>query len=143
MAAQSPSPVKTITSSSGRANFTPVAKAKARPWVVCRVSNFIYPGARLEQPIPDTTAVLKGSRSWRCIARSTEPRIMPWPHPAHQIWGSFSILVYLVNNSFTAILFHLLNLGQYFIGGDEFGIYPVQAVYTSLAASTALNFQNN
>jgi len=34
----SPSPVKTMTESSGRASFTPVAKAMARPWVVCRPS---------------------------------------------------------------------------------------------------------
>ncbi len=37
MAVASPSPEMTTTSFSGLASLMPVAKVRARPWVVCRV----------------------------------------------------------------------------------------------------------
>ena len=41
MAVASPSPVMTMTFSSGCASLMPVAKGSARPWAVCRVLKFM------------------------------------------------------------------------------------------------------
>ena len=41
MPERSPSPEKTVTSSSGRPSLRPVAKGMARPWVVWKASSFM------------------------------------------------------------------------------------------------------
>ena len=46
------------TVSSGRAIFSPEAKASERPWVVCTVLKSRWPGMREVQPMPETMATL-------------------------------------------------------------------------------------
>ena len=70
----------------------PVANGSARPCAVCRVSKSMYPGAREEQPIPETITVLSRSRPSSSMARIMFPITMPLPQPGHQIWGIWDSL---------------------------------------------------
>src|SRR5579884_1249457 len=87
MARPSPSPVMTMTVSSGRASLRPVAKAGARPWVAWRVQKSIIPGSRLLQPMPATTATRSWGRPTRSMARRSAPATIPWLQPGHRTWG--------------------------------------------------------
>ena len=79
MAARSPSPVKTTTLRFGFAILTPVANAMARPWVVWSESVRMYPGARDEQPIPETKTVSSFFQPIWSIAASVQLMIVPFP----------------------------------------------------------------
>ena len=90
MAERSPSPVNTTTLRSGFAILTPVANASALPWVVCKESVVIYPGARDEHPIPETKTVSSISHPISSTAFTVQFITVPLPHPAQKIWGSLS-----------------------------------------------------
>src|SRR5674476_741274 len=89
MAVASPSPMTTITWSLGLASLTPVAKVKARPWVVWSVLKSTYTLIRPAQPIPVTRTMSSLANPVRSIALISAPRTMPLPHPGHQTWGNF------------------------------------------------------
>jgi hypothetical protein len=92
IAPASPSPLTTMTLSSGLASFTPVANASARPWVVWSVLQSMYPGSRDAHPIPDTMAVLSLSSFSASIALMMDFIINPCPQPGHHMCGSVFFL---------------------------------------------------
>ena len=97
IAKRSPSPLITATFNLGLAIFTPVANAIARPCVVWKASDFIYPEALPAQPIPETTTSLSMSKSKSFRAWAKEFSNIPSPHPSHQMWGILSVLKYSVS----------------------------------------------
>jgi hypothetical protein len=88
-----------MTFISGLTNFKPVAKARALPWVVCKVQKSTYAGIRPEQPIPETIAILLLSNPKSETARAIAPKTIPFPHPGHQTVGNFLFpLKYSISN---------------------------------------------